>query len=42
MRILRIVSGSEFDFFFRFATESKFFRTKILYPALPFLGLFFS
>ncbi|EMO64516.1 hypothetical protein LEP1GSC133_1244 [Leptospira borgpetersenii serovar Pomona str. 200901868] len=41
MRILRIVSGSEFNFFFRFATESKFFRTKILYPVLPFLGLFF-
>ncbi|MBE8397452.1 zinc ribbon domain-containing protein [Leptospira borgpetersenii serovar Hardjo-bovis] len=27
--------------FFRFATESKFYRTKILYPVLPFLGLFF-
>lgn len=27
--------------FFRFAAESKFFRTKVLYPALPVLGLVF-
>ncbi|EMY77415.1 hypothetical protein LEP1GSC060_2874 [Leptospira weilii serovar Ranarum str. ICFT] len=27
--------------FFRYAAESKFLRTKILYPLLPVLGMFF-
>lgn len=41
MCILRIVSITKFDSFFRFAAESKFFRTKVLYPVLPVLGLVF-